>query len=119
MDPGSESGELTLRYPVFAVLSDEPDGGEGLVVVEIDGEESILLFRSREVGELYLQQVESTGEEPPLTLHECRGDEELKDLLTQLPSSVANVVWDATLEAQALKMTAIPDLLAALQADSE
>jgi hypothetical protein len=114
-----ESGELSLRYPVYAVLSAEADDEEGLVVVEVDGGDCLPLFRSREVAELYLEQVQAPGAEAPLTLQECRGDEELEHLLTQLPDSVAAVVWDAMPRARAVMVTPVRDLLAAVRGDAE
>ena len=112
-----QSGELSLRYPVYAVLSAEPGGEEGLVVVAVDGRDCLPLFRSREVAELYLEQVHEGGGEAPLTLEECRGDEELEHLLTQLPESVASVVWDAMPQSRAVMVTPVRELLAAVRGD--
>jgi hypothetical protein len=114
-----ESGELSLRYPVYAVLSAEADGEGGLVVVEVDGGDCLPLFRSREVAELYLEQAQAPGAGAPLTLHECRGDEELEHLLTQLPDSVGAVVWDAMPRSRAVMVTPVRDLLAAVRGESE
>ena len=113
-----ETGELTLRYPVYAVLSTDPNDENGLVVMEVEGSDCLPLFRNREVAELYLEQVQEGSDEAPLTLEECRGDEELEHLLTQLPESVASVVWDATPRAQAVMVTSVRDLLAAVRGDA-
>jgi hypothetical protein len=113
-----DSGELSLRYPVHVVLSGGPDDEDGLVVVEVDGNDCLLLFRSRELAELYLEQAQAAGSEPPLTLRACHGDAELEHLLAQLPASVSHVVWDATREARVLKVTAVSDLLAVLREDA-
>jgi hypothetical protein len=112
-----QAGELSLRYPVYAVLSAGPGGEGGLVVVEVEGRDCLPLFRSREVAELYVEQVREGGSEGPLTLEECRGDAELEHLLTQLPGSVAAVVWDAMPRAQAVMVTPVRDLLAAVRGD--
>jgi hypothetical protein len=117
MDRSGESGEMSLRYPVFAVLSAEPGGEQGLVVVEVDGQDSLLLFRNREVAELYLEAAEADN--APLTLHELPGDEELEHLLAQLPTSTTQVVWDATPRARALRVTPVADLLDVLRSGPE
>jgi hypothetical protein len=114
-----ESGELSLRYPVYAVLAAEPGGDEGLVVVEVEGGDCLPLFRTREVAELYLEQVQAGGAEQRLTLHECRGDEELEHLLTQLPGSVAAVAWDAMPRSRAVMVTPVSELLAAVRGEGE
>jgi hypothetical protein len=117
MERMGPSGELSLRYPVYAVLSADPDGEEGLVVVSLGGNDCLLLFRTRELAELYLEQARTAESESPLTLRECHGDAELEHLLTQFPPSVAHVVWDATPQAQALKITRVSDLLLVLRGD--
>jgi hypothetical protein len=113
-DQVGDSGEFTLRYPVFAVVAPDEDGEDGLVVVEVEGKECILLFRSREVGELYLEQLQSAAQPGAFGLQEQRGDEELRHLLDQLPPSVEGVVWDSSLRPRAVMMTTVPDLLAVL-----
>lgn len=115
MERIGDTGELSLRYPVYTILSGAPGGEQGLVVVEVEGQDCVLLFRNREPAELYLEQAKSDGGEPPLVLEEYRSDEELEHLLTQLPSAVANVLWDATPQARALRLTAVADLLAAVR----
>jgi hypothetical protein len=119
MDQASESGLLSLRYPVFAVLSAEPAGEEYLTVVEVDGHDCLLLFRTRELGELYAEQPREAGAKLHLTLRPCHEDAELAHLLEQLPGSVSHVVWDATPRAQALRVTSVSDLLAVIRPDGE
>jgi hypothetical protein len=119
MERVGDTGELSLRYPVFAVLAPEPDGEEHLVVIEADGRDCLPLFRTRELAELYLEQAQEPGAAAPLTLHPCHNDTELAHLLQQLPDSVADVVWDATARAQVLRMTAVRALLAVVRGDSQ
>jgi hypothetical protein len=114
-----ESGELSMRYPVFAVLSSEPNNETSLVVVEVEGKDCLPLFRTRELGELYVEQVQDAESQSPLLLHECHDDGELEHLLVQLPPSVADVVWDATLQPQVLRVTSVQDLLEVIRGDSE
>jgi hypothetical protein len=109
-DPTGEYGELTLRFPVFAVVTENEDDQDGLIVVEVEGQECIPLFLSREVAELYVEQAGAAGEPFPLRLREQEGDEALDHLLAQLPSSVGFVLWDATLRPQAVRMTAVEAL---------
>jgi hypothetical protein len=52
-------------------------------------------------------------------LRDCRGEAELAPLLEHLPASVAQIGWDATPQARALKVTAVGDLLAVVRGDSE
>jgi hypothetical protein len=111
MERVGDTGELNLRYPIFAVVTAEPGGEENLVVIEADGEDCLPLFRTRELAELYLEQAEDADAPAPLALHACRGDAELAHLLEQLPGSVAHVVWDATAQAQVLRVTAVRALL--------
>jgi hypothetical protein len=108
-DNPQEAGELTLRFPVFAIVC--PAGEEdGLLVLEADGKECIPLFLSRELAELYAEQVQEADAGSLFRLRELRGDEELDHLLAQLPAAVAHVVWDTTLRPQAFRMTAVADL---------
>ncbi len=106
-----ETGELSLRYPVYAVLSEEPNDEKNLVVVELQGKDCLPLFQNRELGELYLEQAQTAGSVTSLTLHACHNDAELEHLLVQLPSSVGNVIWDTTLQPQVMKVTSVDDLL--------
>jgi hypothetical protein len=106
----TESGELPLRYPLFAVLSEQDGGEDGLVVVDVNGQDAVPLFRSREVAELYAEQVRDAEMGRPFHLQEYRGDEELAHLLAQLPPAVTHVVWDVTLQPQAVRITPVADL---------
>ena len=120
MDRSSGPHELSLRYPVYAVLSAEPGGdADGLVVIEVEGNDSLLLFLNREVAELYVEQAQAPCSEAPLTLRACRGDDELEHLLSQLPGSVTHIIWDATPRARALKVTAVAELRAVLRGEGE
>jgi hypothetical protein len=119
MHPKEESGELSLRYPVYAVLSEEPNDEKNLVVVELQGKDCVPLFQNRELGELYIEQAQKAGSETPLTLHACHNDAELEHLLVQLPASVGNVIWDTTLQPQAIKVTSVDDLIGILRNNSE
>jgi hypothetical protein len=114
-----EFGELSLCYPVFAVLSAELNDETNLIVVELEGKDSLPLFRTRELAELYLEQVQNTEPQSPLVLHECHDHEELEHLLLQLPASVADVIWDATLRPQVVRITAVRDLLEVIRGDSQ
>jgi hypothetical protein len=118
MAQAGDYGEFSLRYPVYAVLSAEPDGEEGLVVVEVEGKDCLLLYRTRELAELYLEAAQADSA-TALTLRECRGDEELEHVVAQLPASVAHVIWDVTPATRALRMTAVADLLAVLRDEPE
>ena len=111
--------ELTLRYPVLAVVTDQGEVHEGLIIVEVDGAKCLPLFLSREVAELYVEQVTETGREQPLRLREHDGDEALDHLLVQLPESVGNVVWDITLNPQGVKMTSVEVLRSVLHNGSQ
>jgi hypothetical protein len=119
MHPKEESGELSLRYPVYAVLSEEPNDEKNLVVVELQGKDCVPLFQNRELGELYLEQAQNAGSDVPLTLHACHNDAELEHLLVQLPASVGNVVWDTTLQPQAIKVTPVDDLLGIIRGNPD
>jgi hypothetical protein len=114
-DRSKDVGELTLRYPVFAVVTAEGPEDDGLVVLEVDGKECLPLFLSRELAELYVEQVREAGQDLPFELREQSGDAELEHLLAQLPPSIAHVVWDTTLPSQAVKMTALRDLRQAIK----
>jgi hypothetical protein len=61
-----DSGNLNLRYPVYAVVSPEPHDEESLIVVELEGKDCLPLFRTRELGELYVEQVQNTGSQSGL-----------------------------------------------------
>ncbi len=115
MERVGDTGELSLRYPIFTVVTTEPGGEENLVVIEADGEDCLPLFRTRELAELYLEQAEDRDARAPLTLHACHGDAEMAHLLEQLPASVAHVVWDATAQSQVLRVTAVRALLAVVR----
>jgi hypothetical protein len=119
MERLGESGEMSLRYPVYAVLAAEAGGDESLVVVELDGNDCLLLYRTRELAELYLEQADATDDGGPLTLRPCAGDTELEHLLAQLPPSVSQVLWDATPRARALRLTPVRDLLEVLRGGLE
>ncbi len=108
-EPG-ETGELTLRYPVFAVVTEQEDGYDGLVVVDVGGQECVPLFRQREVAELYVSQAQDGDSERPFRLREVGEDDELDHMLAQLPPSVGHVVWDPTAGSQAVRLTAVADL---------
>jgi len=112
-----ESGELSLRYPVFAVLSAEPNGETNLIVVEVEGKDCLPLFRTGELAEHYQEQVQNTDPQSPLVVHECCDNEELEHLLLQLPASVADVIWDATLQPRVLRVTSVHDLLDVIRGD--
>jgi hypothetical protein len=105
------TGELSLRYPVYAVLSEDGDSNTNLIVVELEGQDCVPLFRNRELAELYLEQVHNAEGSCPLVLHECRDDTELEHLVQQLPASVAHIIWDATLKPQVIRVTSVNDLL--------
>lgn len=117
MEHVGDTGELSLRYPVYTVLSPEADGEEHLVVVEADGQDCLPLFRTKELAELYLEQAQGRDTGGSLALHACQGDSELEHLLQQLPASVAQVVWDPTAKARVLRMTAVRVLLALVRGE--
>ncbi|HJT76674.1 MAG TPA: hypothetical protein VJ739_05685 [Gemmataceae bacterium] len=117
MEHAGDTGELSLRYPVYTVLSPEGDGEEHLVVVEADGQDCLPLFRTKELAELYLEQAQGGDAGAELVLHACGSDAELEHLLTQLPRSVAQVVWDPTARARVLRMTAVRVLLALVRGE--
>ncbi len=119
MERVGDTGELNLRYPMYTVLSAEPDGDENLVVVEADGRDCLPLFRTQELAELYLEQAQGAEDQGRLTLYACRGDVELEQLLKQLPDSVAQVVWDPTAQARVLRMTDVRVLLALVRGEGE
>jgi hypothetical protein len=117
MHSKEESGELSWRYPVYAVLSEEPNDEKNLVVVDLQGKDCVPLFQNRELGELYLEQAQNAGSMTPLTLHACHNDAELEHLLVQLPASVEHVIWNATLQPQAIKVTSVDDLLGVIRSN--
>jgi hypothetical protein len=114
-DQAGSTRELTLRYPVFAIVVDHGEEHDGLVVVDVSGQECLPLFLSREVAELYVEQAGEAGQVSPLQLRAHRGDDELDHLLNQLPDSVGHVVWDITLHPQGVRMTDLRVLRKALK----
>src|SRR5262245_41969692 len=110
----AEEGELSLRFPLFVVATEQDEGHDGLIIVEVNGQECCPRFLSQEVAELYAEQSRDAGGEERIVVRKLAGADGLKYVLGQLPASVGHVVWDAIHQPQAVRLTSMGDVKAAL-----
>ena len=101
--------DLMLRYPVFVIANQQ-----GVLVAHESGNDCILLFHSKDVAELHIQQVAASGAEVPLYPLEIADADALRAGLASLPPDITCAIWDATATARKFVHTAIDELFDAL-----
>jgi hypothetical protein len=113
-----ESHSMYLRwtFPLFTVRVSSKNR---IVCVDADGKACVLLFKNRELAELYAEQAHEAQPNRRLAVLEVVDEEVLDSLLSGLPPQIDHVLWDATYRAQVLKLSPIRDVLAQLDEQQE
>jgi hypothetical protein len=107
--------ELTWRYPIYAIM-----WGDDIAVAQLPGSGAnmkvILLYRDRELAELYLEQIGNDDGNHGVYQVEDAGA--FKALLTSAANGgIEFANFDSVARPKAFKITAIDDLLCALGRD--
>jgi hypothetical protein len=99
---------MRLNYPVYVIANDE-----GVLVVNNDGKDCILLFRDRTHAERHIRQAQEIGSKLqvyPLAIPDARA---LRDGIVSLPPDITCAIWDANLAAGAFVQVAIQEVFQA------
>lgn len=84
---------MQIRYPVYVIAN-----YDGVLVVNNDGEDCLLLFRDRAHAERHIQETKSMGsklEVYPLAVPDA---ESFRHGIESLPPDVRCAIWDANLD---------------------
>lgn len=97
---------IRWEYPLFII-----GNADGVVAVDYEGYTCCLLYKQKELAELYIEQVTLSGGgkyHPIEILTPC----DFRDGLSSItPQGIEHVIWDATLRPSVCKVVAIDDLL--------
>jgi hypothetical protein len=120
MNPPVDRMDLSLNYPVFSIFSSDCESGKKSVVsVQADANDCILLYRSRELAELYIEQAQQTQTNSTLEVFVVKDNHELQAFLSRLPAWADHVLWDATVKPKFFKLVSVLDLLEVIQGGAE
>lgn len=99
------------NYPIYIAATPE-----GAIVAEVEGRSCVLLYTTKELAELYVEQAGDSNVSP----EPIRTDEELRAALENIQDAgVMDTVWDPTLKPQFFKIIPIADLLDHLRGDEQ
>src|SRR5262249_26771387 len=86
-------------YPLFSILIvDHATAQKWIVSVEAEANDCVLLYKTRELAELYIEQAQQADPNAALELPALNNKRDLLDMLQQLPASADHLLWDAPLK---------------------
>jgi hypothetical protein len=82
---------LSLRYPIYVIANHE-----GVLVVNKDGQDCVLLFHAIELAQRHIDQNRAMATKTTLYPLAVPNAEALREGLQSLPAEITCAVWDAT-----------------------
>jgi hypothetical protein len=100
-----------LRYPLYVIAN-----RDGVLVVNHDGDDCILLFHSQPLAQRHIDETKTIGATASLVPLAIPHAAALREGLESLPSDITCAIWDATLMPHRFVRMGIDELLEALEA---
>jgi len=95
------------EYPLYTI---GVVGGGEVVAVDFEGRSCVLIYRTKELAELYVEQAGATR----LKIIAIENASDFRRGLESLPPDVGFTIWDSVLQPQSVSLVAVRDLLESL-----
>jgi hypothetical protein len=99
---------VRINYPLHIAGN---QAGDGVFQVGYEGRQCCLVFRQKELGELYAAQSEEAGHGECHLIALPHPESFLRGLESLAPSEVTHVIFDCTFKPSVCKVVAISDLI--------